>query len=214
MKVCKIEGCGGKHCARGWCRIHYNRWERNGDPNCGDLRSKGGIRDHPMYGAWSGMVNRCTNPNHTSFARYGGIGITVCDRWRDFRNFLADMGERPAGKTLDRIDGMKGYEPGNCRWASATEQRRNITAGGDAATRRATSKSKREFWARKKAEGDLSFMLRGSRHVQAKLTEEIVAGVKAAIRGGKTQYRIAKELGVSAQMINDIAKGRTWKHVA
>lgn len=72
------------------------------------------------------MLSRCTNPQATGFANYGGRGIRVCDRWReDFRNFLADMGERPSGTTLDRIDVNGDYTPGNCRWADRTTQNRN-----------------------------------------------------------------------------------------
>jgi len=70
---------------------------------------------------------RCTNPNATGFNSYGGKGITVCDRWlNSFENFLADMGPRPDGCTLDRYPNNHGnYEPGNCRWATHSEQRRN-----------------------------------------------------------------------------------------
>jgi hypothetical protein len=71
------------------------------------------------------MWSRCTCTKHNSFKDYGGRGIAICDRWKVFENFLADMGERPAGLTLDRINNDKGYEPGNCRWATRSEQQRN-----------------------------------------------------------------------------------------
>jgi len=71
------------------------------------------------------MWGRCRCPATHGFANYGGAGIAVCERWRVFEKFLADMGERPAGTSLDRIENAKGYEPGNCRWATAIEQARN-----------------------------------------------------------------------------------------
>jgi hypothetical protein len=71
------------------------------------------------------MIGRCTNPNNSHFASYGGRGISVCDRWRDFPTFLADMGEKPVGMSIDRIDIDGNYEPGNCRWTTAKQQARN-----------------------------------------------------------------------------------------
>lgn len=84
----------------------------------------------PAYKSWDSMLQRCTNPNVVGYERYGGAGITVCDRWRKFENFLADMGHRPKGTTLDRYPGQQGnYEPGNCRWATLQQQRMNQSRG-------------------------------------------------------------------------------------
>lgn len=78
---------------------------------------------------WTNMVARCTNPNRPDYRYYGGRGITVCDSWRNsFAAFLADMGVRPDGLSLDRIKNELGYEPGNCRWASKYEQMQNTRA--------------------------------------------------------------------------------------
>lgn len=82
-------------------------------------------RSTRTYDTWTGILARCTNPNTKGYRNYGGRGIAVCDRWLDFAAFLADMGERPEGKTLDRINPNGGYEPGNCRWATPKEQSAN-----------------------------------------------------------------------------------------
>lgn len=68
------------------------------------------------------MKQRCLNKNNVAYNRYGEIGITVCGRWLEFSNFLEDMGERPEGTSLDRIDGTKGYYKENCRWSTSKEQ--------------------------------------------------------------------------------------------
>ena len=74
---------------------------------------------------WQGMHNRCRNPDFNDWEHYGGRGITVCERWKDFSNFLQDMGERPEGTSIDRIDVNLGYTLGNCRWATPKEQAAN-----------------------------------------------------------------------------------------
>lgn len=79
------------------------------------------------YNTWATMVSRCTAPTSSGFHKYGARGIDVCERWLTFENFLADMGERPPATTIDRIDGTKGYYPGNCRWATVVEQQANLS---------------------------------------------------------------------------------------
>ena len=74
------------------------------------------------YKTWKDMRQRCRNPNSDQWEWYGGRGISVCERWDSFVNFLADMGDRPEGMTLDRINPDGNYEPSNCRWATAKEQ--------------------------------------------------------------------------------------------
>ena len=77
------------------------------------------------YTSWQAMRRRCLNPRSTQYAYYGGRGVSICQRWETFENFLADMGERPNGRSLDRINPYGNYEPSNCRWATSFEQTHN-----------------------------------------------------------------------------------------
>lgn len=86
-------------------------------------------RPTPEYSTWLSLRARCLNPAHVAYERYGGSGITVCERWNDFQNFYKDMGPRPGGTSIDRIDSSKGYFPENCRWATASVQRLNRRPG-------------------------------------------------------------------------------------
>lgn len=88
-----------------------------------------GMTGRPEYQAWADMIRRCENPDAVEFKRYGARGISVCAAWREsFECFIADMGQRPEGLTLDRIDNDGNYEPGNCRWAGKIVQQRNRRA--------------------------------------------------------------------------------------
>ncbi len=87
---------------------------------------KHGMARTPIYKTWCSMIERCYTDTHQAFQHYGGRGIEVCERWRHgFDNFYADMGDRPEGLSLDRIDNNKGYTPDNCRWATSEEQMAN-----------------------------------------------------------------------------------------
>lgn len=99
-------------------------WRRS----CGCLRRKAkthGMSRSPTYRSWDAMMQRCYNPKNIGYGIYGGRGIRVCQRWHLFENFLADMGLRPKGKTVDRLKSAKDYSPDNCRWATGREQRLN-----------------------------------------------------------------------------------------
>ena len=84
-----------------------------------------GMKWTPTWKSWQGMMERCRNKSGDHSERYAKRGIEVCERWHLFENFLADMGTRPEGKTLDRINNDGNYEPSNCRWATQEEQSNN-----------------------------------------------------------------------------------------
>lgn len=94
--------------------------------SCGCLHDRQNFLSRtPEYSSWANMMLRCYQETSRTFSHYGGRGITVCERWHDFKNFYSDMGKRPDNTTLDRIDSSGNYEPSNCRWANSFQQSRN-----------------------------------------------------------------------------------------
>lgn len=122
-------------CDCGAFRVVLTQSLRNGSSaSCGCLkreRMSGVMAVHRAcgtreYNSWQNMIQRCTNVNRKEYANYGGRGITVCPEWRlSFEAFYKDMGPRPEGMTLDRADNEGNYEPGNCRWATRSQQNHN-----------------------------------------------------------------------------------------
>lgn len=128
-RICIVDGCYKLAKARGLCSGHLHKLQRYGVADLPNRKEQDGRMNHPLYRTWKGMRARCNNPNFKQFADYGGRGIEVCERWNNvndgFWNFVEDMGERPDGYTLDRIDPDGDYCPENCVWSDRLTQNNN-----------------------------------------------------------------------------------------
>lgn len=141
---CSVVGCNKPAKSRGYCAKHYTRFYRHGNAL---TNMRPGNKKHLLYSTWLAMKNRCNNPRGKDWQRYGGRGIRVCERWSNsFEAFANDMGDRPNGCTLDRIDTNGNYCPDNCRWANKYEQAWNKTTTKGAL--RGTKKNRNRYTAR------------------------------------------------------------------
>ena len=185
------------------------------------------------YKSWVAMKSRCNPENKDIYPVYAGRGIEVCERWKNsFENFLEDMGERPEGMTIDRIDSSKGYFPGNCRWADNKTQADNrettiwIEINGEEMVLSDVSKKygipqttiyrryKEGLRGRDLISKDNRNKLRvGEKANGTKLNDQKVKEIRVMVKEGFTQKEIGAKFGVSASVISEIKNKKAWGHV-
>lgn len=136
------------------------------------------------YATWESMLQRCTNKNSQGYCLYGGRGIKVCKRWFKFENFYSDMGEKPIGLTLERIDNEKGYLPDNCKWATPLEQSHNRRIRSDN-----TSGVAGIYWEKRTSKWQVQICIKAKR-ISLGCFSDIKDAILARISGEKKYWRL------------------------
>lgn len=185
-------------------------------------RTRGGQITHGgtytrEYRVWWDMHQRCGNPKNERYPKYGGRGISVCERWADFGLFIADMGPRPSSDhSIDRKDNDGNYEPNNCRWATRSEQQRNkgrysashrLPRGDDHWTRR--DKERALAVARKNIQGAHKS---GAENGNAKLTREVAEAMRQAYANSPAidMAELGKQFGVGRETARKVIRRLAW----
>ena len=126
--MCIMTDCDAAAICKGYCRKHYDYLRKHGTPYYEPKSKRLGQTKDPLYKTYAGMISRCYVESNSCYKKYGARGVKVCGRWRGpdgFFNFKKDMGERPKGYTLDRVDASGDYCPENCRWTDTKTQNNN-----------------------------------------------------------------------------------------
>lgn len=192
----------------------------------GNLNRSHGMSKTRTYRIWCGMWKRCTDKTCTHYERYGGRGISVCERWRDFSLFYADMGAVPDGCSIDRFPNNDGnYEPGNCRWATRVQQARNtrtnrvMSLNGESLTlvewAERAGVTLNAMHLRLKKGWSLAEAVAGRRTVHlrnpaAKITEEVVRRIRNRLAEGAPTRVVATEFGLSRSQVRNIKDKKHW----
>lgn len=193
---CRCNGCGTVHFVSGYA---LRKRKSKSCFKCFQLsRINHGFKNTSTYRTWTNMRQRCNNPKQTGYSEYGGRGIKVCDRWNIFENFIEDMGLRPPGRTLDRINVNDDYTKDNCRWATREMQSNNKRTNYNV-TYEGRTQTLTEWCKEKNLDTRIVYpRLRSGWDVEKAFTTPVL---KKLLVNGKSVSTWAKELGMSRRTI-------------